>query len=72
MEYLTTFLFFYFFERGKTGSTRYMATKETAESLVILSLGKNGHTTNEVLFCCMFKSAFFFRSLYIFIYGAIP
>ena len=49
-----------------------MATKETAESLVILSLGKNGHTTNEVLFCCMFKSAFFFRSLYIFIYGAIP
>ena len=25
-----------------------MAAKETAESLVILSLGKNGHTTNEV------------------------
>ena len=44
-----------------------MASKETAESPVILSLKKkNEHTTNEVLFCCIFKSAFFFRSLYIF------
>ena len=44
-----------------------MASKETAESPVILSFEKkNEHTTNEVLFCCIFKSAFFFRSLYIF------
>lgn len=49
-----------------------MAAKETAESPVILSLGKNGHTTNEVLFCCIFKSACFFRSLYDYILSMGP
>lgn len=50
-----------------------MASKETSESPVILSLKKkNEHTTNEVLFVAYLSQRSFFVLFIYFIYGAVP